>query len=100
LNINVKKNFNKIFFQSQGNLHEAQRLYEKAILKQEETELDRESFEQHNLQCFAGISRTSIKLGDVSRGYQIAQELKDHQVINKKEFIKNKILAHTEEEKK
>lgn len=27
----------------------------------------------HNVQCFAGIARTSIKLGDIQRGFNVAR---------------------------
>ena len=47
--------------------------------------------EQHNIQCFAGIARTSIKLGDVSRGFNIAGELNDNQLILE---VRNKILPN------
>jgi hypothetical protein len=40
--------------------------------------LPKQDLELHNIQCFAGIARTSIKLGDVSRGFSIANELKDN----------------------
>lgn len=56
-------------------------MYEKAILKLDNSNLEKSEIEQHNLQCFAGISRTSIKLGDVTRGYNIANELADPQVL-------------------
>jgi len=49
-------------------------------LKLDKSELNKSEIEQHNIQCFAGISRTSIKLGDVTRGYNIANELADIQV--------------------
>lgn len=37
--------------------------------------------EQHNTQCYAGIARTAIKMGDMQRGYQIANELKDNTLV-------------------
>ena len=49
-------------------------------MKLDNSEIDKTEIEQHNVQCFAGISRTSIKLGDVTRGYNIANELADSQV--------------------
>ncbi len=63
--------------ESLGNFSEAQRLYEKAILE-EGSKLEKDKDGQrasHNVQCFAGIARTSIKLGDVNRGYQLANQL-------------------------
>lgn len=50
-------------------------------MKLDNSEIDKTEIEQHNVQCFAGISRTSIKLGDVTRGYNIANELADSQVL-------------------
>lgn len=47
---------------------------------EKETLLDKQAIETHNFQCMAGIARTSVKLGDVSRGYNIAFDLKDNQV--------------------
>lgn len=37
----------------------------------------------HNQQCFAGIARTSIKLGEIKRGVSIAKELQDTAVGGK-----------------
>lgn len=33
------------------------------------------------MECFAGISRTSIKLGDIQRGFNIAREIKDKSLL-------------------
>lgn len=35
------------------------------------------NIDQHNAQCYAGIARTAIKMGDIGRGFQIANELND-----------------------
>lgn len=83
---NRSKFFNlkeKNIWKSQGNYPEAQRLYEKAILKIEKRVISKNISEEelHNIQCYAGIARTSIKLGDITRGYNIANELNDPQVI-------------------
>ena len=37
--------------------------------------------EQHNTQCYAGIARTAIKMGDMNRGMQIANELNDKNLV-------------------
>ena len=37
--------------------------------------------EQHNTQCYAGIARTAIKMGDMNRGMQIANELNDKTLV-------------------
>lgn len=39
------------------------------------------NLEQHNTQCYAGISRTAIKMGDMNRGMQIANELNDKNLV-------------------
>ncbi len=33
--------------------------------------------ERHNVECFAGMARTLIKLGDIQRGFNIAREIKE-----------------------
>lgn len=33
------------------------------------------------MQCFAGIARTSIKQGDIGRGFSIAKEIQDAQIV-------------------
>lgn len=63
--------------ESQGNYHEAQRLYEKSFVKNSDFILTKEEMDAHNLLCYAGIAKTAIKLGDSQRGYTIAQEFQD-----------------------
>jgi len=68
--------------ESQGNNAEALRLYEKALIKPEqETRFEKKQVESHNLQCYAGIARSSIKLGDVGRGLNITNQLEDSQQL-------------------
>ena len=43
--------------------------------------MSKAELEVHNLQCFAGISITSLKLGDISRGFTIAQDISDTQMV-------------------
>ncbi|EGR31945.1 WD repeat protein [Ichthyophthirius multifiliis] len=75
----------KLAFQieNQGNAQEARKLYERANLINKESLLVHEKvkIEAHTQQCFAGISRTSIKLGDIPRGVNIARELTDNNII-------------------
>lgn len=33
------------------------------------------------MECFAGIARTSIKMGDIQRGFNIAREIKDKNLL-------------------
>lgn len=37
--------------------------------------------DKHNVECFAGIARTSVKMGDIQRGFNIAREIKDKQLL-------------------
>jgi WD repeat-containing protein 19 len=37
--------------------------------------------EQHNAICYAGIARTAVRMGDMGRGFQIANELTDKNLI-------------------
>ena len=39
--------------------------------------IEKSVIDRHNMECFAGIARTSIKLGDIQRGFNIAREIKD-----------------------
>ena len=61
--------------ESQGNATEARKLYEKAILSKDERAIEKVKIDWHNLQCFAGIARISIKTGDISRGFNKAKEV-------------------------
>lgn len=64
--------------ENQGNIAEAQKLYERALLNPSNENIDPSiNIEQHNTQCYAGISRTAIKMGDLQRGFTIANELAD-----------------------
>ena len=52
--------------ENQGNMMEAQKLYERAQLNKHAEVLDASiNIEEHNRNCFAGIARTSIKMGDM-----------------------------------
>ena len=42
---------------------------------------DKINVEQHNMQCYAGIARTAIKLGDIQRGFNIASELQEKNLV-------------------
>jgi WD repeat-containing protein 19 len=64
--------------ESQGNYQEAIRLFERALINPDGSHVDDE---KHVMQCYAGISRCSIKSGDVNRGVKIATELNDGQQI-------------------
>jgi len=49
-----------------GNTSEAQKLYERAYLNPSTGSPDPSiNIEQHNIQCYAGIARTAIKMGDM-----------------------------------
>ena len=55
-------------------------MYEKAILENDDRPSEKSKIDLHNVQCFAGIARTSIKSGDIQRGFTIAKELQDNEV--------------------
>ncbi len=56
-------------------------MYEKAHLSADDRPSEKGKIDAHNLQCFAGIARTSIKCGDIARGFNIAKELTDSNII-------------------
>ena len=43
--------------------------------------VEKSVIERHSVECFAGIARTSIKLGDIQRGFNIAREIKDKNLL-------------------
>jgi WD repeat-containing protein 19 len=49
-------------------------------LTKEKCEDDKIDIEKHNQQCYGGIARTCIKMGDIQRGFNIASELKDNNI--------------------
>jgi WD repeat-containing protein 19 len=59
--------------ESQGNNSEALKLYERSVLRDDEKMIEKSVIITHNVQCFAGMARTSIKLGDIQRGFNIAR---------------------------
>lgn len=59
--------------ESQGNNTEALKLFERSVLRGDEKAVEKAVADKHNIQCFAGIARTSIKLGDVQRGFSVAR---------------------------
>mmetsp|Transcript_21815 Transcript_21815/g.33754 ORF Transcript_21815/g.33754 Transcript_21815/m.33754 type:complete len:263 (+) Transcript_21815:2171-2959(+) len=67
--------------ENQGNTIEAQKLYEKALLTQQQKEEDKVNHEQHNTQCYGGIARTAIKMGDIQRGFSIASNINDKTIV-------------------
>jgi hypothetical protein len=36
---------------------------------------------KHNTQCYGGIARTAIKMGDIQRGYSIASNINDKNMV-------------------
>lgn len=51
------------------------------MLRDDEKNIDKATITAHNIQCFAGMARTSIKLGDIQRGFNIARELRDTSLL-------------------
>jgi len=76
-------------YENQGNQSEAMKMYEKSLIPNiteylhslDDEDLDRDDLINHNMNCNAGISRCSFKLGDTIRGMNIAQELKDKNLL-------------------
>jgi hypothetical protein len=61
---------------------EAQKLYERARLNPNSPTLDLSiDIEEHNRNCFAGIARTAIKMGDMQRGFSLANEINENNLI-------------------
>ena len=63
--------------QSLGNNTEALKQFEKSVINNDLKTITKAQIQKHNVECFAGIARTSIKLGDIQRGFNIAREIKD-----------------------
>ena len=62
--------------ENQGNSVEALKLFERALLNEPLPELEgKYDIKEHNMICYAGIARSSIKNGDTHRGLSIAKEL-------------------------
>ena len=59
--------------ESQGNNTEALKQFEKSVINSSLPNMEKSTIDRHNMECFAGISRTSIKLGDIQRGFNIAR---------------------------
>jgi WD repeat-containing protein 19 len=51
---------------------------------------------EHEMQCMAGIARTSIRLGDLNRGTQVAQDLRDPAVCKDCAGILEKMRQYVE----
>lgn len=61
---------------------EAQKLYERARLNPNSPNLDPTiNLEEHNGGCYAGIARTAIKMGDMQRGFSLANEINENHLI-------------------
>jgi WD repeat-containing protein 19 len=56
-------------------------LYEKALLTQGQAHDEKINIEQHNTQCYGGIARTAIKMGDIQRGFSIASNINDKNIV-------------------
>lgn len=59
--------------ESQGNNTEAFKQFEKSVISSSLPNIEKSTIDRHNMECFAGIARTSIKLGDIQRGFNIAR---------------------------
>jgi WD repeat-containing protein 19 len=63
--------------ETHGNFAEALRLFERAAGTLESQNLPADELRGHMTQCYAGMARTCIRSGDITRGYKIAGELND-----------------------
>jgi len=43
------------------------------VINNELKSIPKATVDKHNVECFAGIARTSVKLGDIQRGFNIAR---------------------------
>jgi len=59
---------------------EALRLYEKALIKADDPKYQKGEIEKHNRLCYIGVARSSIKQGDIRRGFNLAKEMTDPSV--------------------
>lgn len=66
--------------ETQGNFTEALRLFERSAQTMETSGLSQQELNQNLMQSYAGMARTSIRAGDITRGYKIALELNDPQL--------------------
>jgi len=55
--------------------------FEKSVVNNELQTVSKAVVERHNVECFAGMARTLIKLGDIQRGFNIAREIKDKTLL-------------------
>jgi WD repeat-containing protein 19 len=55
--------------------------FEKSVINGELQTVSKAVVERHNVECFAGMARTLIKLGDIQRGFNIAREIKDKTLL-------------------
>eukprot|EP00831_Metopus_contortus_P026336 TRINITY_DN2243_c0_g1_i1.p1 TRINITY_DN2243_c0_g1~~TRINITY_DN2243_c0_g1_i1.p1 ORF type:complete len:494 (+),score=42.89 TRINITY_DN2243_c0_g1_i1:556-2037(+) len=60
-------------FEAQGKYPEARKYFEGSQIEKS----NEASIREHNRQCYAGIARTSARLGDVSRALSISKSLED-----------------------
>jgi len=66
-----------LFYESSSKFLEARKYFESAQL---EDQNNTPNIREHNKQCYAGIARTSARLGDVARAVSIAKSLDDKQL--------------------
>jgi WD repeat-containing protein 19 len=76
-------------FETVDNHTEAMKMYEKSVIsdvtdylgRTDDDHLTKEDIINHNMFCNSGISKCCFRLGDTSRGMNIAQELTDKNLI-------------------
>eukprot|EP00357_Protocruzia_adherens_P031508 CAMPEP_0115034576 /NCGR_PEP_ID=MMETSP0216-20121206/40747_1 /TAXON_ID=223996 /ORGANISM="Protocruzia adherens, Strain Boccale" /LENGTH=1399 /DNA_ID=CAMNT_0002413515 /DNA_START=36 /DNA_END=4235 /DNA_ORIENTATION=- len=70
-----------IQIETQGSHVEALKMFEKALIEGPNAGMTKAEIKSHNTQCSAGIARTSIKKGDVARGFAQAMKLTESALI-------------------
>jgi WD repeat-containing protein 19 len=67
--------------EKQGNYPQALKSFQASVVETSKlSSQEKEKFVQHNFNCEAGIARNSIRTGNIQKGFEIAQDLKDKEV--------------------
>lgn len=51
------------------------------MLKGSRMDDEKINVQKHNTQCYGGIARTAIKMGDIQRGFSIASNINDNNIV-------------------
>jgi WD repeat-containing protein 19 len=68
--------------EKQGQFAQALKNYQASVIDESKLSTSqKEKYKQHNILCQAGIARTSIRTDNITRGYEIGQDLNDKELI-------------------